>query len=996
MKHADHVTEATSPLRSDSAVTPFLSVYDRLLDRYMPPSILVNANYELVHVFGGAEKYLQHRGRRARGDVLDLLEDRLKQSVRIGIEQASQQGKPINCPDICWQLNDEQHQLTVAIEPTMDSFERVESFLITFHEMASGDQQPQPFKPALEDFLQRHIQNLEAELAFTQSNLQAAVDALRLSHEESHAAKDKQFATDKAPAIGGAKSQTLDEKTQSVLSQPGALQRSADAGEDIGELLAKAGITIVLFDEELRVSRLIPGASNTLRLGPENLGCSVSTIAKMLATPDLPEQLQKVIETGKEAEFGARSAHGKAYLIRIARLCCEGVITGFAMAVVNAANMLQAENQLIFRDRAINAAGCGIVIFDALSAELPVIYVSDGFESLTGYSRDDAVGLRFPFLQGADTDRDAIAVVRESISHKRSCCVRLLNYKKSGEPFWNELHLAPVADDAGIITHFVSVQYDVTEQMDAMRDLRQSETNYRTAFENASVGVAQLDTRGRWVQANNRLCELLGYNRDELVGMTFRQLTDPEDLNDSVASFASLIRGEIDDYRCEARYHHRDGRLIWVQVNASAQLDVEGRVVGCIAVIEDISERRQAEITLQKSQRMALSANRAKSNFVANMSHELRTPMTAILGFADMLADEISEPEQLQKLQTLRRNGEYSLRLLDEILDLSKVEARRSRIDAEPCDFMTLIDEVELLMQGRAEQLKSEVIFYFPTQLPQTIYVSSQRIRRILVNLIANVLKFSTRNKVRVSISYCEAQHSNDEDDSYLEFEVTDSAEDSVTMRQQSLMPFMQADPAIQKRFAGRGSGLSITKRLVTALGGTIEVGCDHELGNSFLIRLPIGEVGDLVLIERRHRAAKVSELPGTEQLRCIVGRILVADDRRDVWKVTKFFLERCGAEVAVAEDGRQAVDAVRKAAERSEPFDLVLLDMQMPVMNGFEAIRELRQAGYSLPVIALTADAMKGERQKCIAAGCDDYLTKPIDAAVLTQTVAKYLGEKV
>ncbi len=770
-----------------------LAAYDRLLDRYMPASILVSTAYEVVHTFGGAEKYLRYPGGRVSNCIFDLLDDPLQSSVGLGMQHVSQSGEPVSYPNLLYPSAEGRLRLAVAIEPLLGSHGAIDNYLIVFTDITGPTVEP---------------------------------------------------------------------------------QKRADAKDDIDNLLATTRVGVIFLDQELRVHRFTRGMARVFRLLPDDLGRAVSTLAHNLVYPDLISDLQDVLETRQEKELEVKNTEGNSYFIRISPCLKDDEVAGLVMALIEVENIPRANPDYT-----------------------------------------------------------------------------------SGE----------------------------------------NEKDFHHTYENAAVGIADLDASGRWVRVNNRLCEIIGYNRDELLGMTFHQLTDPEDLRDDVRQFESLISGELAGYSCESRYHHRDGHIIWVLLTLSRRWDRAGRPAGCLAVIQDISDRKEAEIALQRAKRMADSANRAKSNFVANMSHELRTPMTAILGFADMLADAIDVPEQLEKVKTLKRNAEYLLRLLDDILDLSKIESRRLNRDTKPCDLMGLIDEVEVLMQGRAAQLGNQLSFHFPTQLPKTIYTSGARVRRILVNLIANALRFTSQGEVNVAMRYRLDQCADEEGLPCLEVEVADTAIiDREDQHARAFVPFLQADQRILQRFAGRGSGLSLTKRLVTALGGTIEVACGQDGGNTFRIRLPIGEAGDLELIERATAKPTAQATADLGQLQCIGGKILVADDRRDIWQVTKYFLERCGAEVVVAEDGRQAVDAVRTAAQEGEPFDVLLLDMQMPVMNGLEAVRELRSAGFSLPIIALTADAMKGERQKCLAAGCNDYLTKPIDATLMTETVVKYLGETV
>lgn len=782
-----------------------LATYDRLLDRYMPASILVNSQYEVLHVFGGAEKYLHYRSGRPPKQVFEWLNPSLRNIVHDGLTQVIRSGDTVHFPDIDYHDAHHSTRLSLRIEPSPDPDGLIDKVLIVFDPSAPVDQD---------------------------------VEVVKRASSKPH----------------------------------------------------------------------------------------------------------------------------RAFLL----------------------------------EHALDATAAGFAIVDATREGWPILYANLGFEKLTGYPPETVVGKSYAILQGPDTDPEAAAQVQMALSQGRPCQAILLNYKHSGEPFWNDLQLSPVVDEVGNVTHFVGVLHDVTDLVHRERAISESEWDYRSTYDHAAVGIAHLSTEGRWVRANQRLCEMLGYNRDELLGMTFQQLVDPEDLQGDIGRFQSLLNGECDSTSHESRFHHRDGHIVWVLLNISRQMRRDGQIAGCIAVVQDITQRKLAEIALEKARRMADSASRAKSSFVTNISHELRSPMTAVLGFADMLANEIDVPEQLQKVQTLKRNGKYLLRLLDDILDQSKIESRRFQSDTEPCDLMSLLDEVEVLMQSRASQLGSRLWFHFPTPLPKTIYTSSMRVRQILVNLIANAFKFPLRGDVNVTIRYRVEQGDDKQEEPYVEFEVADTGVEIGDRSQAAVFtPFTPADPEIAQRFAGRGSGLSITKRLVSAVGGMLEFTTGQKGGSTFLARLPVGEVVDMELIHREARIPDAPALPEPSQLKSIAGKILVADDRRDIWRVTKYFLERSGAEVDVAEDGRQAVDAVQAAAREGKPFDLLLLDMQMPVMNGLEAVRELREAGFLLPIIALTADAMKGERQRCLAAGCDDYLTKPIDVVLLTETVAKHLGEK-
>lgn len=401
----------------------------------------------------------------------------------------------------------------------------------------------------------------------------------------------------------------------------------------------------------------------------------------------------------------------------------------------------------------------------------------------------------------------------------------------------------------------------------------------------------------------------------------------------------------------------------------------------------EIVKREETEFLLQHREMEARAASQSKSEFLANMSHEIRTPMAAIIGYADVLLGHLKDPDNRNCVLIMRQNGEHLLELINDILDLSKIEAGKLDINQQPCQLPELVAEIQLLMQVQAWEKKIRFEVVFESAVPRVIQTDSTRLRQMLINLIGNAIKFTDRGRVCLKVKLVDHVH-----ESQVEFAISDTGIGISALHLERLFkPFSQIDSSVTRRYQGSGLGLAISQRLVQLLHGEIEVQSTLGAGSTFYVRLPASSPGgiDLVMPDRIVSSKESDPIPADiPSLDC---HVLVVDDRRDVRHISQHFLEKAGAKVSTAEDGQQGIDAVIAARDAGEPFDLIVMDIQMPVIDGMQAVATLRSAGIESPIIALTADAMKGDRDKCLNAGCDDYLSKPIDQAELIRLAARY-----
>lgn len=425
----------------------------------------------------------------------------------------------------------------------------------------------------------------------------------------------------------------------------------------------------------------------------------------------------------------------------------------------------------------------------------------------------------------------------------------------------------------------------------------------------------------------------------------------------------------------------------------------------------DITQRKRAEMELREvAQAMTVAncelqllnlqaqeATRAKSEFLANMSHEIRTPMTAILGYAGILADNVTNPDQLDAVNVIRRNGDHLLTLINQILDLSKVESGKLQIERVYCSPREILGEVISLIRVRAREKGLPLVLRYGGALPDMILTDPTRLRQILVNLVGNAIKFTQTGEVRVMASLAERPDGS----RHLVCEVMDSG---IGMTEEQIatlfQPFHQVDSSTSRQFGGTGLGLAISKRLAEVLGGSITVRSEPGNGSTFRMWIDAGPAmnapeatGSVGQTEPEQDARRRPDPSAPTDLAGV--RVLLAEDGADNQRLISHLLRKAGAKVVTVENGRLAVEhALRRAAiegQLAEPFHVILMDMQMPVLDGYAATRELRLAGYSAPIVALTAHAMAEDRQKCLDAGCDDYATKPVDRHYLLQIVAEW-----
>ena len=540
---------------------------------------------------------------------------------------------------------------------------------------------------------------------------------------------------------------------------------------------------------------------------------------------------------------------------------------------------------------------------------------------------------------------------------------------------WVLTNKIPLRDGDGRVIGTFGISHDITA-------VKQAEERFRVFVEATPHPILAVDDNLRIQFANESSLQLLGFSRDELEGQSvnliiphWREATGSE-TPDSV--LAMLMNREVVGRRS-------DGSEFPASLELSpVSLEQPGRKECVVlASIFDLTLQKQAERTLTLAKEAAESANKSKRYFVANMRHEIRTPMNSILGFTELLRRRVGTPDEQQiYLDTIHASGRHLLAVIDDILDVSKIEAGQMEFEKIPCSLHKIISEVLSALKVRAQEKLLDIHYEWTGSIPETIESDPGRIRQLLFNLVGNAIKFTDQGSVTVRVSLDQATPS-----PRVCLEIQDTGI-GISPKQAGRLftPFKQADSSVTRRFGGTGLGLAISRHIARQLGGDITLKSQLHVGSTFRVTLATGSIDQVRLLDSPPTNLLPHQQDNCEQWASspLNIRVLLVEDGESNRQLIRLVLRQVGADVVCAENGKDALDCL--SASR---FDVILMDMQMPVLDGYSATQLIRDMGITTPIIAITAHAMLEDERRCLEAGCSHYLPKPIDVDRLLQTVA-------
>ena len=662
------------------------------------------------------------------------------------------------------------------------------------------------------------------------------------------------------------------------------------------------------------------------------------------------------------------------------------------------------EEQLRKLSLAVEQSSESIVITNLDSV---IEYVNAAFESNTGYSRSEVIGQNPRLLHSGKTPRETYAALWDALTHGQSWKGMLINRRKDGSEYIELARVTPIRQPDGCVTHYVAVKEDITEkqhmgdELDRHRhhleellaertaDLREAEIKYRTVADFTYEWETWIDDAGHWLYCSPACERVTGYRAEAFMARPELYL-DITHEDDRAAMLAHLREGEHNGVcDIELRIHHKEGGLRWIEHLCRPVRDAAGKSLGRRVSNRDITERKRADEALRQARDQADAANRAKSTFLANMSHEIRTPMNAIIGLTHMLRRQITEPEHTDKLSKIAASADHLLGVINDILDISKIEADKLVLEKSDFDLDAMLGRIASMVMERVHEKGLELVIDAAPDLG-VVNGDLTRLSQALLNYLGNAIKFTAHGTITLRAAIIEESAK----DILVRFEVADSGIGIAAEHLPRLFhAFEQADGSMTRRFGGTGLGLAITRRLARLMGGDAGVKSTLGVGSTFWFSARLGRVS---VASKRDpipplQVAATPVLDAYARLRRDFrhARLLLVEDDPVNQQVALIVLGDIGWQIDVANHGQEAVELATTHA-----YDLILMDMQMPVMDGVDATALIRRLPHQqrVPILAMTANAFDEDRKACLDAGMNDFITKPVMPEKLFEILLKWL----
>ncbi len=773
----------------------------------------------------------------------------------------------------------------------------------------------------------------------------------------------------------------------------------------------------------------------------------------------------------------------------------------------------QVENSMRVSDRALQSISQGVII---TNADRLIIAANAEFSAITGYSEAEIIGKNCRFLQGPKTDQETRKAMRIAQDNTTEFYGEILNYRKDGSPFWNELTITPVLDNQGVLINFVGITRDITIRKKSERIVKESEILFRTLCESSPFGIFRTDQAGKCIYVNRRWQEIYGMSLQESLGEGWTRAIHPIDkakVYDKWQKSAAIAKTFSMDFRVQ----RRDGTISYIFVQARPVILDDKSQAGYVGSVTDITKRKQTELELLNAKEAAETTSKIKSEFLATMSHEIRTPMNGIIGMTSLLLESPVTAGQKEMLEAVRESGDALMAIINDVLDYSKIESEMLDLIKKEFDFPALIDGVMDLFIPNLVGKKMELTAIIHPDIPSQMTGDPGRLRQVLINLVGNAIKFTEAGEVVLTVDWDAETILTPPP--RLRFLIRDTGVGMTTEQQQILFrPFTQADSSTARTHGGTGLGLTISKRLIELMGGSIGMHSIPNTGSTFWFTLPGLADGPAMpsstrkkstLVLESHPAARIGILSSLQALgikaepvtdtcaliarmpsekshqqefdTIIIGsdyldvesmtalrkfresrnvegiriiltgpitaslsqnfdltlvdafiskpikrsslsqlfnaranktteatveatfhgtpspaeitplRVLLVEDNPINLRLAVLMLEKLHYRPDCALNGREAIEAFKQ-----QTYDLILMDCHMPEMDGYETTRLIRQieashrSGEHVRIIALTAAALKGERERCVAAGMDDHLVKPLTLQTLDKLMKR------
>jgi two-component system CheB/CheR fusion protein len=963
--------------RSQRVDPQLLASYDRLLDRFMPPSFLIDGSAQLLDSFAGAERFLRAKSRRPTGNLLDMLEGDLRTVVAGALGRVVRERAPVTCPNVCVDEPGGPHEYTVRLELVQQPRSDQNHILVTLDRVQTAPlraSQPDEGEVSVAQASRERMQSLEGELSYAREILQSTIEELETSNEELQATNEELVASNEELQSTNEELHSVNEELYSVNAEyQSKIDELQQLNADIGHLLEGTEVGTIFLDRDLRIRRYTDRIGRVFRIQDRDLGREIRDFSNTLQRPTLIEEIEQALHQGKVTEDEVRDETARPHFLRILPYRsgprapgADGAvsetrpITGVVLTITDISALDGARQRLAQLSAIVESSEDAILRKD-LSGRIETW--NEGAERLYGYSAEEAIGRDVRFLcteEGArDVDRFLSSIRRgERIDH-----VETVRIRKDGRQIDVSISISPICDEAGRVVAASAIARDITALRNAQREAEQQRLQIQELLDSTAEAICGLDIQGICTFCNPACARLLGYRSpSELIGRDLHELVHRGRLVSSPheCRLTHAFRGGGPEHSSDEVFWRADGNCFAAEY-WSHPVKRDNKVVGAVVTFLDITERRQAEEEVR-------AAARRRERFLALLSHELRNPLSAILNAIRVVAGAGSSAEiQERARHVVDRQGRHMARLLDDLLDVSRItsgkfELRKERVHVEEA-VAAAIEALEPLLRDHGMTLSSSL----PSS-PVIVDGDAARLQQVVANLLSNATRYSSggsrieltlRTEGKVAVL---------------------SVRDWGVGIEPAFLPhvfdlFAQSEQAARVARGGLGIGLTLVRRIVELHDGTVEAkSAGAGLGSEFIVRIPCSTGA----------ATSTSQPSVDESERC---RIVLVEDQPDAREMMRALLELKGHTVVDVGDPREAIETIAR-----EHPDVAVVDIGLPELSGYDVARAVRAgpAGDQVFMVALTGYGSQADVRAAEEAGFDAHLTKPAEPERLFQLLAR------
>jgi two-component system, chemotaxis family, CheB/CheR fusion protein len=978
------------PPRGAGGVGPqLLNVYDRLLERFMPPSFLVDEHGQLVDTFGGAESFLRIRPRRPSQNLLDMLGDDLRTAASGALHRVRKDAESVRFPGVpvpghegrfslvAEAIRDSHGALTHVLLSLADPVAESAAVLVPpFHDVPGSDPDPGTTDDGHQAGVSHEqVRALEDELTYTKEHLQSAIQEHETANEELQATNEELIASNEELQSTNEELHSVNEELYTVNAeyQKKNLELQ-ELNNDIEHLLNGTDVATMFLDRQLCIRKFTPRIADTFRVIPQDVGRPLRTFAHDLAYPALLTDIEQVLHEGITIEKEAWDSRHRYHFVRILPyrsrsidppgVTGDGTPDGVVLTITDISALEHARARLAQLSAIVESSDDAI-----LGTTLDGVITSwnKGARRLYGYSAEEAVGRHASFLCAPDRRHeldDVIRLLREGQLVERQETVR---QRKDGSLIDVSVTFSPILDSSGATVGVSAISRDITQLIAARQEIADREERIRLLLDSTAEAIYGIDLSGVCTFCNSACARMLGYESPAaLIG---RQLHPLIHHTRADGTPYAPEQSPIFEAMRNREGAHVDDEVLWRADGSSFPAEYWSHpilrgdeVIGAVVTFLDITERRQAEQELQEGVKR-------REQFLAMLSHELRNPLAAILSATRLLAHKSSDEEACREAGlVVERQANHMARLLDDLLDVARITRGRIVLRKERVDLReaarSAIEALGPFMADRGTELSLAIAAH-----PIHVDGDAARLQQIQANLLSNASKYSAPGgKVRFDLRR-EGEHA--------VIRVSDNGRGiTPDMLPRIFDLFVQGDQSIARPEGGLGIGLTLLRTLVELHDGRVEAYSDGDgRGSTFTVRLPIVP------------PSETDVGPADQASQTAVQTVVLVEDQADARRMLQLLLEGEGITVFTAQDGQEGLTLI----ERLQP-DLALVDLGLPVMNGFELARRLRAnpANAGIRLVAISGYGQDSDVQAAKEAGFDEHLTKPPDPDRLEQLLQR------